>query len=347
MPLSIASGTNTFVPNHEATNGLIVGFSRNPKSFRLSEYIKMTQVKQSVALYATWNSQNEARVIDSDAHQYLWADGADAPDGHDETDSWQWLPFTTERRAVPFTLGQKAVDQASWEILLTHSRMAASKSMVIRTQLAYNAVAAAFTSSGVNTNTATALGGGKFDVGTSTTPYLKKGLAKLSTIINKQTLGIITPDQLAIVMNPNTATSIANSAEVHDYCKGSPFAMAQLRGDEPNLNGAWGLPTLLYNHPVIVENTVRLTSKVNAASATLSYVVPDDTIMVVARQGELEGLEGSPDWSTIQMFWYGDELTVESKYDADNRRYQGRVVQDFKMVVPSQLAGYLVTATSN
>lgn len=347
MPLSAPSGSNTFVPSHDATNGLIIGYSRNPKSFRLSQYVKMVQMAKTVGLYAVWNSQNEARVQDSDARRYLWADGNKAPDGHDETDLWQWLPVSTQRYNVPFTLGQKAVDNASWQILLMHSRMAASKSMVLRTQLAYNAYAAAFVNAGVNTDSATTLAGGKFDVGTSTTPYLKKGLAKVSTVINKQTLGTVNPEDLAIVMNPFTATSIANAPEIHDYVKSSPFALAQLRGDVPNQNGTWGLPEVLYNHPVIVENTVKVTSKNNATTAVQTYVIPDNEIMVLARPGDLEGLEGSPDFSTIQMFWWQDELTVESKYDADNRLYQGRVIQDFAMVCPSTLSGYRITAAAN
>lgn len=347
MPLAAPSGSNTFVPNHEATNGLIVGYSRNPASFRLSQYIKMVQMAKTVGLYAVWNSQNEARLLDTDARRYLWADGNKAADGHDETDLWQWLPIATDRYNVPFTLGQKAVDNASWQILLMHSRMAASKSMLIRTQLAYSAFAAAFATSGVNTDTATVLAGGKFDVGTSTTPYLKKGLAKVSVAINKQTLGTVGPDQLAIVMNPNTATSIANSAEIHDYVKSSPFALAQLRGDVPNQNGQWGLPERIYNHPLIVEDAVKVTSRTNVATGTYSYVFPDNEIAVIARPGDLDGLEGSPDFSSIQMFWWQDELTVESKYDPDNRLYQGRVIQDFKIVCPSTLSGYRITAAAN
>jgi len=345
MPVSISSGTNTFVPSHEATNGLIVGFSRNPKSFKIANYIQMVEMAKTQGLYATWTSQQESRILDADGHRYDWADGADAPDGHDEQESWQWNPVLTFRRAIPVSLGAKAVQNASWDILLANSKMVAAKAMVLRTMHAYSAFSAAFAS--VNTSTATALAGGKFDVGTETTPYLKIGLSKASALINLGTLGVVQPNQMMVVCNPNTAYRMSISQEIHAFVKGSTFAQAQLRGDAPNLNGQWGMPDLIYNHPFIVDDAVRVTSNVNATTVTSSYVIPDNELMIVSRVGDLEGIEGSPSFSTLQMFWWQDEMTVESKYDDDNRRYKARVVSDYKFIVPTTASGYRITAATN
>jgi len=84
-----------------------------------------------------------------------------------------------------------------------------------------------------------------------------------------------------------------------------------------------------------------VTSRKGATKAT-SYVLAADTPVIVARPGSLEGVEGAPSFSTISIFSY-EEMTVESKYDADNRKHKGRVVDDYGVVMTAPVTGFLFT----
>jgi hypothetical protein len=338
------SNVNTFVANHEASGSLITGFSRNPKKFKLPQYAKVVPVKQGAGYYLQITAEEAARVINSDLADFVWHDGQEAPMGNDNLESFQFQKFVTTRYAFPFVLGQKAVNQATWPILKVHADIAAQKAMTARTIAAITALTTAGNWSG-STDTATNLGGGKWDVSGATDKYILKTFNQVRENILKATLGVVQQKDIVCVINPNTARQMSETEELRDFLKQSRFAMAQVRGDEESQNGQWGLPDVLYGFKLVVEDAVKVTSKKGATKAT-SYCLANSAAVFMTKTEGTTGMEGVPDFSTFQLFAY-EEMTVESKSDPDNRRELGRVVDDYASAVTAPASGYYVTSATD
>jgi hypothetical protein len=108
--------------------------------------------------------------------------------------------------------------------------------------------------------------------------------------------------------------------------------------------GKWsqyGLPDKLYGYSVVVEDTVKVTSRRGASSATRDFVATAGRAYLLARPGSLVAPAGDgPNFSTICAFLY-EEMTVEEFRDAKNRRLEGHVVDDFGMVVTASASGFV------
>lgn len=339
MATGYPSGTNTFVPSFEASGQLVVGFSRNPKSFPLNRYVQVVPVTQSIGYYLNLTAEEAARVVNSNLADFIWPDGNAAPDGNWALESFEFKRFATTRYAYPFALGQKSVQQSQWDILAAHAAIAAQKAMTART-VAVLGVLTTAGNWGDHTDTATSLGGGKWDVGAGLTPYIKKTLNAAAQEIMKDTLGVVQPKDMVLVITPAAASKMSESPEIHDYLRENVIALDVLKGSE-NVNAAWGLPPSLYGYPLVIEDAVRVTSRKNATKVA-GYAMGDDNALLLSRPNGLVGVEGSPSFSTATIFAY-EEMTVESREDADNRRTLGRVVDDFDAVLTASASGYFIT----
>lgn len=346
-------GNNTFVPP-DISGRLRIGFSRNAKDFMFPKYWQYTETPLRSAYYLRLTTQEAARVLNTT--DWEWPDGQPMRSHADGTESFNFVPFTTDRRAYPFRIGDLAVKQAAWPIVEQHSQLKAAQLMTNRsvrglttatTASNWNSSTDTANLSANHTDTATNVGGGKFDAGSSTSPFIRIGLGKIAELINRDTLGVVNcqPDQMFLVMNPNTARAMAKSAEIVDYMKGSPFSYPSLKG-ETSQAGYYNLPPVLFGYTVIVENAVKVTNKMNVAKAT-AYCFPDDTILVASRVGGLDGIYGAPSFSTLTMFYYQDDLTVEAKHEDWDRLTLGRVVEDTFEALTCPASGYLITSTTN
>lgn len=341
MPITGYPGPfSTFIPNHEATGKLVINYSRNPKDFALNQYVTISPVKQIAGYYLRLTPENAARILSAGAKDQLWPPGQDAPTGHWETEALDWAQYSCLRYATPWAIDQLSVDNASWAILDVIRAQRAHNRMTARAEVVLQKLQDA-SLWGSHTDTATNLGGGKFDQGTPVNPYLKKGLQAAALRINKDTLGVVTTKDLVVVMSPETAARISQSQEVHSYLKESPFALAQIRGDVESQNGVWGLPDTLYGFKIVVEDAVKITTPKGATSPNNQYVLDPDNILVLARPGGLVSF-GGPNFSTVHLFFY-EEMQVEEKYDADNRVHRGRIVDTFAAELVSSVSGFLIT----
>jgi hypothetical protein len=196
-----------------------------------------------------------------------------------------------------------------------------------------------------HTATANAFVGGFLDQGTSTVPLIRNFLNKAQVLIAQDTLGVVKANQIQLVMNPNQAKLLSASPEVHDYIKGSYWAQQELLQQLQPAN-KFGLPSSLYGYPVVVDDTVQVTSRFGA-TLTKTWVFPDQTLLLASRIGGLQGVFGGPAFSTLTWFYYNDELTAERFDQPYDRLTEGHVVQNGVPVLTSPLSGYLLTSTTS
>lgn len=344
---------NVYIPNWEASGRLAVGYSRNPKKFPLMNYLQLVESPRNTGYWLKFTTQEAARVVTT--NDYRWGRGATRPVHPDGLESFNFISFSTQRFDYGFNLDDDTVDQAEWDVALQHSEIHAQKLMTARTIRALTQLTTAGNwqttadpdMSSNHTATASSLAGGQIDQGSSTSPYLKKVLDKIAVQINLDTLGVVTPDMLQVVSNPNVARLVAESQEIHDYLKGSPAALDEIRNaTSPNAMYGPGLPSSVYGYKWNVENCVKVTSR-KGDTLTKAFAYPDQAINVVARVGQLEGVYGLPSFSTLTGFWYRDEMTIERFPDPKNRLMEYHLTEDMTEVLTSPLSGYYVTSATS
>ena len=337
---------NTFVPSTEATNNMVVDFSRNVESFQVNQYIKIVPVTKSVGLYTAMTIEEAGRVTDSAANDDLWADGDDAPDNRRGSESFEFLPYTCKRYQRGFRLGDLAVSQASWEILAQHARIYAQQAMTRRTQLAATLLQTSGNYAAANTSAVSSISGvtGKWDVSTTARMDIKRSIDYGLDIIRKATLGGVNLEDFRLVISPGCARLMSVSQEIIDMLKQSPAALDVIEGKLGSA-AAYRLPARINGVKVIVEDAVKVTS-VKGATRAASYVWSDTSPVLVSRPGGLMAAQDSqtaPSFSSASCFML-EEMTVEQKYDADNRVHKGRVVENFAMVGTALNAAFLFTS---
>ncbi len=332
---------NTWIPSFEDSNRLLVDFSRNPKDFALNQYIQIVPVKKTLGYYLQMTLEERMRILDSNLSNFAWPDGNDAPIGNNGTESFQFKMFQAQRYAYPFNMGDMAIDQAAWDISSQHVDIKAQQAMTARTQLVLAVLALSTTyASAHRTNLSTA----QWSAATTANLNIKRSLDTAIATILKDTGSVVKRSQLMLVINPNLAAAMAESQELVDYLKSSPSALAFVRGETSegkDNEQLFGLPSTYAGLKIVVENAVKVTSRKNAATLVQSFVLGDATAFITARPGELEGRYGGPSFSTGTLFVYDkDDMSVEVKHDADNRKVVGRVVDTVAVAATAPVSGW-------
>jgi hypothetical protein len=342
MAFSFPSGNNTYVPVFDASGKLIVEYSRNPKDFALNEYVTIRPVKKSEGLYLKIRSRQAARVLSATGApgQFIWNDGNDADRGEWNKEAFQYANYVTVRQNFPFSLGYKSVDQADWGVVAMQAAVVAQQAMTERTLFTLGVATTTGNYNSGQTDTAANWGGGFLNAGTPTNPIFKIALRKMAQKINKATLAVVKPKDLIFVVDPVTAAAIAEGQEVHTYLKENPVALEVLKGDGQFIQ--WGLPSQMYGYKIVVEDTV-VNAVHEGVTDSLSYALSNKAFMV-ARPGSLVSPSGGANFSSLQMFMY-EEMTVEQKDDPDNRRINGRVVEDYDVRMAAPDSACLCTNT--
>ena len=341
-----ASATNGYVPQ---ASGLVIAFVKKPEEFNINKWTQLTPAPQPTGLYSRLDRDNGVRT--KDAASYVWADGADLPSGQYFTSRFTVKEFRTQRHAVPWQLGHIAIENATlWNPKLTHMQEAVSELMTLRTKRIYDLAEVGGNWSG-NTDTATNLGGGKCDVGTSTTPYFAKTILSAAQKINLGTNGKVRINQLRAIISPPDAIRIGNSAEMKDYLKGSVYSRPQLEDPFGSVNSMWGLPHFFQGVELVVDDTPFVTEEMNVtAEATTNriYAKPNATIIIVARPGSLESDLSVQSFSTIQIFYYTKVGLMQVKIDNDglHEKLRGWVIDMTAEVITSPMSGYYITAAT-
>lgn len=343
IPTTVPGQFNTFIPDTAATGNLVVDFSRDPKSFALSEWAQYVPVKKTEGRYVLMTNELAARILNTDLADFYWPDEGEAPTGYGNLESFSFQSYVTRRYSIPFRMGELAAEQAVWDVLAHHARYAAQRAMTLVTQAAVTAATNTANYAATNFSAVSSISGvtGKWDVSTTARKDIKRSLDYAAEIIFKASLGAVRPEEIMLVVSPGCARKMSISQEIVDMIKQSPSAEKELTKTLSRVN-RFGLPETLYGYKVVIEDAVKVTSRKGATKAT-SYVLDDTTPFMCSRVGGLEGMEGSPSFSTHQVFWK-EEMTVESKHDRDNRRHLGRVVNDFAVKPVAPITGFVFTA---
>jgi len=346
MAATYPSAYNTFVRDHDATNKMVIDFARNVSKFAVNKYTQVIPVKKVAGYYLEMTIEEAGRILSTSLDQFVWYDGQSAPEGAEGTEKFEYKAYETLRYAFPFLLGDLTIDQASWNILAQHSSIKARQAMTARTQSAITVLTTSGNYASDHQSAVASITGnsGTWAASTTARQDIKRSFHHAAEKILDDTLAAIELDDLLVVISSGLAAKLAQCQEIVDYVKGSPDALAQVRGELPGENAIYGLPDKLYGFPLVVEKTRKVTSRKGATRAA-SSILGDATSFMCARPGGLVGVADSPNFSTCVNFAL-EELTVETLRDAPNRRTLGRVVDNYvyKMVAP--VSGFLFTTAS-
>lgn len=345
---------NGFVP--EAT-GQLIAYMRDPKKYALNQYAQYVKTPKTVGLYAKLDPDQPVRIVSQE--EWAWADGDPRPAGNTNQLRFEMVEFATQRRDFPYTIGDLAVENCSWEVIAAHANMTQNQCMTARTMRVISLLETAANWGTTNTADANVLnaGAGKWDTGSddpADANYLavKKAIDVAIRKVLLLTNGQVERGDLMLIISPGLALRMSESPEIHDYVKQSPFALAQLRGDAPNQNALFGLPEMLYGIRIVVETAVKVTERAKESGVyattegvtpTRAFVKSDTSAIMVSRPGGLDGIYGAPSFSSVQIYYYGSEIEVEAFSDPKNRRTEGHVVENVKEVVAAPAAGFLIT----
>ncbi len=349
------SAVNLF--NAQAT-GQVIGYLRKPGKFKLLDYAQIVKSTREggdgwpVCLFTVIDPDAPVRVVTD--QEYAWEDGDDSPEGSGMMVNFNTVEVRMFRRAYPYRIGEQAASTADFfKPLPLYREIALMQAMTNKTARVWTLLDNA---SNWSTHTADANvlngGKGKWSQASATegSPFylaIKRSLVSAMLAINLDTNSTVQPEDLKLVISPLLAEAAANSGEMTDYLKGSPYAKAVQEGKENGRNGKWGLPSSYAGVDIVVEDASRVTDRPNAAGTVATtnrnYIKDSTKACLLSRIGGLDGVEGSPSFSTLQIYYYKYEMAVEELLHPWHKRHDGRVLDQFKEVLASNRSGYLIT----
>jgi len=344
MAATFPGPASVFIRDHNATGKMVIDYARNIADFPVNGYAQIVPVKKVGGYYLEMTVEEAGRIVNANLDNFVWPDGESAPEGNEGTESFEWKPFSCVRRAFPFKMGNLTVENASWDIIAQHSSIKSRQAMTARTQLAITQLTTQANYSADHVMDVTAISGnsGTWALSTTARQDIKRSLITAVEKIRDDTLDVVQDKDLRLVISSDLAGQIALCQEIVDYIKGSPAALAMVKGElEGARNKAYGLPNDLYGIELFVESTRKVTSKKGATRA-VSSVMPTSQAVLCSRVGELEGVAGAPSFSSLVIFAY-EEMTVEVKNDSDNRRVLGRVCENLSSNLVAPASAVLFT----
>jgi len=349
------SATNLFIP--QAT-GEVVGFIRKPGAFKLMDYVQLVRGTRTdatgwpVVLYVVLDPDAPARRVTD--QEYAWEDSDVAPEGAGLMANFTYQEVRMFRRAYPYRLGEQIVETAqAFKVLPVYRSIAIQLAMTNKTARVCSLIDTV-ANWGTFTSDNNVLNGGKGKWNTATaTPadpnYLaiKRAITQAALNVNLNTNSVVQLEDMRLVISPQLAYDGGNSAEITDYLKGSVYSKMVADGIERGANSMYGMPDTYAGIRIIVEDASYVTERPNAAgtaaTSNRAFIKDPTKAVLLSRKGGLDGVEGSPSYSTLQIYYYKYEMAVEEQHDTWNKLHNGRVVDQFKEVLAAPRAGWLIT----
>lgn len=346
-----ASATNVFIP--QAT-GQAIGFVRDPEQFAVNRYVQIVRAPRPVVLYAFLDPDAPVRVV-SDA-EFDWPYGQQRPKPMANIGNFKWEEVRVFRRDYGYTVDEEIVNGSDgWNPKAFFNGIILSLAMTNVTWRVSTLLETAANWGG-NTATATVLNGGagtwegaSNDETSAKFLAIKKSLNRAMRRIRLASNGMVRKRDIRLRLSPETADMISETAEIHTYIQGSPAALAQVKGDAPNVNGDWSLPERLYGFELVIEDANRVSVRANADGTVATvetekaFIADRTKATLISRVGGLDGNYGAPSFSTVQRYVHKYEMAVEAQHDAWNKVYESHIVDAFKEVLAAPQAGYLIT----
>jgi len=334
----IGGGLNTFVPTFSAATGQIqIEFTRAANRFPITQYAQIVPVQQMSGYYLRIDEEETARVVNTQDLQ--WPLGEDRPTGINN--DIEWTQFTCQRFQSSFHIPQETARQAQWDVVASHARIAAQKMMTLRSlRMATQLTTAGNYTAGLNyfADAGTLTGSENITSANGVQIVIQNAIER----IVQNTVGAVSAKDIILVINPITARIMAATAGVTDYVKNYPAALSFLKGDDTF--AAYGLPQSLFGlGGVVVDDTVRVTTRKGSGSPARSFLYGDATtpaMVFVSRPGGLVGNEG-PSFSSATIFAYED-MSVETLEDPWNRRVRGSVTDNSATVLTAPLSALYI-----
>jgi len=334
----IGGGLNTFVPTFSAATGQIqIEFTRAANRFPITQYAQIVPVQQMSGYYLRIDEEETARVVNTQDLQ--WPLGEDRPTGINN--DIEWTQFTCQRFQSSFHIPQETARQAQWDVVASHARIAAQKMMTLRSlRMATQLTTVGNYTAGLNyfADAGTLTGSENITSANGVQIVIQNAIER----IVQNTVGAVSAKDIILVINPITARIMAATAGVTDYVKNYPAALSFLKGDDTF--AAYGLPQSLFGlGGVVVDDTVRVTTRKGSGSPARSFLYGDATtpaMVFVSRPGGLVGNEG-PSFSSATIFAYED-MSVETLEDPWNRRVRGSVTDNSATVLTAPLSALYI-----
>lgn len=356
---SAPNAGNVFIPNWERAGRYAVGFSRNKERFRFAEYTSYVFSPKIKGFYKKFTNQENARVIDQ--NRYAWPYGKPRPVPVDP-ESFTDVAFTIKRNAYAYGLDLKTVNQADHNVKEVERQGKVQKCLTARAKRIITAITttsnyATSTDADLSANhynTATTLVGGKLNTGTASNPLIMNAFNAMAKAITLDTNGAVEnePGRFVIVMNPNTAIALAAAPEYKAYLSSSPDAYRQVIGNL-HANSRFGLPPTLYGYDLCIETTTEVTSERDASAVARSFCFGDGYIAMLFKPMEAEGVYGEGSFGSMTVFYTNDEgngagkgvdLSVEEFESAQDKMWEGRVLEETAEALTCPAASWLLTS---
>jgi len=275
----------------------------------------------------------------TDTKEFAWPLGNDRPTG--KQNSFEFVSYSTERFAYPFYIPQESANQAAWDVVAQHARSKAQLAMTARTMRAASVLSTSgnWGSNYVATAATSPISAGSWTNSSVANAYIQKTIQAVMRQVSLSSGGAVAPNQLIMVISPTIAQIVSQAPETKEYVKNYPAALSFYQGSDTF--SRWGIPPTLFGlGDVVVDDSVKVTSKKGAATLSSSYVYGNGAYFL-SRPGGLVGVEGSSSFSTLQIFAYED-MTVEQFNDPMNRRLEGRVIDNSVSAVVAPVGGYAI-----
>lgn len=331
MASGFPGGLNTHVPLLEISGNLRISHSRNLKKYPINRVCTITPVKKKRGQYLYHNPEDNFQVLKS----AVWPETTNRPVGNSTLRQFEVREFATTRYSYDCNLDSEAIELANWPVLQHHANELSNDAMVSRSKRVYDKLFDTAQYAASHTVTASSLAGGFLDGGSKADPRIFRALSNAGLIIQRDTLGRVRPQELSVLMNQSTAIKFGQTREIREYVANQERAYQQITMQKDEFNGAYGVPDELYRFKTVVEDQYIQTAPYGAASRAGTPLVPDNTLLVFLREGDVmsDGVEGAQSFSSLHLFMYED-LNTETFPDQVNR--------NTKMFVTDQTAEEIV-----
>ncbi len=344
------SPTNPFVPE---ASGQAIAYVRDKKRFKLNQYVQLIKVEKPIVLYALLDPDLPVRVPNVD--YFRWAPGTYRPQMWNNTGSFQWVTVEVNRYSIGYTTDYQALDVAEgWNPKAFFNASIITQAMSLMTQRFVTLMTTSTNWPSTNTADANTLNGGAGTWATASdvpgSPHflaIKKTIDAATRAITLATNGMVQKSEMKLVLGPDLANAMSETAEIHHYLARQERSINVLKGTEPDVTIDYGLPNPLYGLEVVVEDSPIVTEMPNitstAATTNRTFIYPATVANIVTRVGGVDGNYGSPSATTLQRYFYKYDMAIEAFDRPRHKLFETYVVDQFAEVLAASRAGFLIT----